>query len=738
MKIKYFFRQRHYLLRVIFTLCVAVLVPFVIMEVILVSRQYNNFIKSYENYYNLLAHGMSSTLEEELALMRNTSIKIGYEGKLVQNEVEKQKINEVYAIEELNGYKNFVPQTDELILFYDNADYFLSSGNKYSYDYGISLLSRGDAGVAKILDDYFSGTSDKSPLIIGINPVKGNIPSSVYVVCRYYPGMSVLYKFVGDSFEKIFLNSTIDKNLCLALFDSSGNVVYSSSSIRSEAVSSGKLKEFILDGKSSSLKLSFENDDTIVFKGKGTEKSQYTFAVFVPQDEITIGITEYYQYILNIMLIILALLLVLLSAAIYLIYKPVMKIYNSLFHSTSRNSSELDLIQETLNNYSIERKQMISTISEQSKTYSEAIMQLGISGISVSQEELDALGEALGHEPYCIFAIDSLKLDSDHIVSLKSSLADKLGINTFCSYLPSENYLFLLAGNAVKNQEEQINAAMVIESHLSSILGQEVRVGLSGSFADLKFLRSGCLNAITAVENSPSAKIAFYTDVKSSHGNFEDEYTELSLKFLQHVRMGEKELAFGALNQIEHYVLKCASSEMYNRYYCFELLNSYMRTISRIKGVKPQLEIERLLNFRNISDLCGNLIFSVTGVCEAVLANNAEKDGCFASELVSYVDNNFTDPEICLARLSEIFGIPIYSVSRLFSVAAGIGYKDYIISKRIEYSKQLLLTTDKTVKEIAGLAGIEDSMYFAKVFKNITGVSPGHYRKGKGQQVMSR
>ena len=52
---------------------------------------------------------------------------------------------------------------------------------------------------------------------------------------------------------------------------------------------------------------------------------------------------------------------------------------------------------------------------------------------------------------------------------------------------------------------------------------------------------------------------------------------------------------------------------------------------------------------------------------------------------------------------------------------------DYLVKTRIDESKFLLVNSSLKIKEIASEVGYEDSLYFSKVFKKITGVSPKEY-----------
>ena len=47
----------------------------------------------------------------------------------------------------------------------------------------------------------------------------------------------------------------------------------------------------------------------------------------------------------------------------------------------------------------------------------------------------------------------------------------------------------------------------------------------------------------------------------------------------------------------------------------------------------------------------------------------------------------------------------------------------------MEYSKLMLTDTKMNISEIANSLGVYDSLYFSRMFKKNTGVSPSEYRK---------
>ena len=98
-------------------------------------------------------------------------------------------------------------------------------------------------------------------------------------------------------------------------------------------------------------------------------------------------------------------------------------------------------------------------------------------------------------------------------------------------------------------------------------------------------------------------------------------------------------------------------------------------------------------------------------------------------EVLDYLEEHFADSEISQQQLADYFQISVYTLSKMFNNQIGIGFSEYLNSKRIEYAKELLSTTDIPVKNIAIMIGIPNDNYFSKTFKKYTGFSPIAYRE---------
>ena len=97
-------------------------------------------------------------------------------------------------------------------------------------------------------------------------------------------------------------------------------------------------------------------------------------------------------------------------------------------------------------------------------------------------------------------------------------------------------------------------------------------------------------------------------------------------------------------------------------------------------------------------------------------------------EVLTYLDEHYTNPNLSQVQVADHFQISVYSLSKLFNGYIGIGFSRYINNKRIEYAKELLVSTKLSVREIANMVGISDENYFSRVFRKHTGVSPVYFR----------
>ncbi|MCI6713776.1 MAG: response regulator [Lachnospiraceae bacterium] len=107
-----------------------------------------------------------------------------------------------------------------------------------------------------------------------------------------------------------------------------------------------------------------------------------------------------------------------------------------------------------------------------------------------------------------------------------------------------------------------------------------------------------------------------------------------------------------------------------------------------------------------------------------------EKSMSVVETAKEYIQNNYSK-DISLDDVSRTVNISPYYFSKIFKEETGEGFVEYLTGIRIEKAKELLNTTEYSIKEICSMVGYADPNYFSRSFKKNVGVTPTEYKDGK-------
>jgi len=106
-----------------------------------------------------------------------------------------------------------------------------------------------------------------------------------------------------------------------------------------------------------------------------------------------------------------------------------------------------------------------------------------------------------------------------------------------------------------------------------------------------------------------------------------------------------------------------------------------------------------------------------------------ESRGGTAIERAVWHLSEHTAETVNVRDLARRVGMGYASFRKRFREQTGHGPHQYHLRLRIQLAQHLLLTTDKTVREVAFAAGFSDPYYFSRLFRRIAGVPPRGYRR---------
>lgn len=299
--------------------------------------------------------------------------------------------------------------------------------------------------------------------------------------------------------------------------------------------------------------------------------------------------------------------------------------------------------------------------------------------------------------PYSCFYI--FICDNKKINGIISSIKDDLFININCQvYLSYQDNLLV----GFINIEEEKNNQIKIIDFISDILiandfdTTQISFKLSDICLSLSTLYLGYLQCTYLYNKSKG--VEFYEDsTKAIIQDLKDSFETNNLK-LYH---------------------RCIDKVFSNNLY----LPSYLlvNLITEIKQYSDELDIDINTNV----DISKEVFFNIQTIKKDVGSSKT----VLVDKVNKIIDSSFKDENLGLYYISDILQVSNTYISTIYKEYCGIGIIQKINQKRIEYAKQLLLTSNMSIKEVALASGFSSDISFIRVFKKLEDLTPGKLRK---------
>ena len=95
--------------------------------------------------------------------------------------------------------------------------------------------------------------------------------------------------------------------------------------------------------------------------------------------------------------------------------------------------------------------------------------------------------------------------------------------------------------------------------------------------------------------------------------------------------------------------------------------------------------------------------------------------------VLDFIDASLGD-DIALTDLAAAAGSSQAHFSRAFQIAVGSSPYHYVLQRRIDYARVLLLTSDDSLQHVGTRSGFRSQQQFGLMFKRLVGVGPKRFR----------
>jgi two-component system response regulator YesN len=156
-------------------------------------------------------------------------------------------------------------------------------------------------------------------------------------------------------------------------------------------------------------------------------------------------------------------------------------------------------------------------------------------------------------------------------------------------------------------------------------------------------------------------------------------------------------------------------------------LHSFNENFYKLTGLEFQ-NMELLFYFETAHDMQSWLRRKVFEISEQLHRKKVKKNRKLIEEIQRYVADHL-DKNITLRDAANLFAFAPNYLGHLFKEETGINFSDYVIAQRLEKAKKLLQDPKIKIYEVAEQVGYKSLPYFSRHFKEVTGMTPGDYRK---------
>lgn len=208
-------------------------------------------------------------------------------------------------------------------------------------------------------------------------------------------------------------------------------------------------------------------------------------------------------------------------------------------------------------------------------------------------------------------------------------------------------------------------------------------------------------------------------------------FNEWSNMLMQHKKAEVKEQAL-------HFLAQLQKSDMANRSDLIRFNHDFMQIIYSIlekSGESAHRLFENNTSEQIFEQACNSVesmktwLSHVIDVFDDCLLAINQSDSSI--ELIkNYIREHLADDLNRKKLASLIYLSPDY-ISHVFSERTGESLTTFILNERIKKAKELLLLSQKSIRDIALLSGFPNISYFSRQFKSLTGKTPQEYRKNR-------
>jgi len=283
-----------------------------------------------------------------------------------------------------------------------------------------------------------------------------------------------------------------------------------------------------------------------------------------------------------------------------------------------------------------------------------------------------------------------------------------------------------------------------VRENINQMFGIIVTFAISNEIKNFIDINQGFKNAMNALENYYThglGKFYFYNDIEKELNNNLKDNNENNLIILNEIKniyktnlLINSENIIESLLKIEKFALEhygisikyLKSLYMDVLYYIINFLRKEEMNIEEIMEY-PFNAVDFIENSKTLRELNNKIILLIDKIKDYYLAKIYNKEKLIILKINQYINEHLYE-QIKLENIAKIVHLNSSYISRLYKKETGKNIKDYIISLKIDRSKELIIS-GCSANEIINKIGFFSESHFFKLFKKHTGLTPKQFKE---------
>lgn len=227
---------------------------------------------------------------------------------------------------------------------------------------------------------------------------------------------------------------------------------------------------------------------------------------------------------------------------------------------------------------------------------------------------------------------------------------------------------------------------------------------------------------------SGDQKIFLFEELAGEEQNMSYPILEQAV-YIQCLKQANEEAALQALDNMIREI-EPLKSFVITQCLCFDIINIAIRTLDSMKGFElKNVDLKRICTFASLTEFQERAAELTVEICRQYAAFKNRQSNELKAGILNYVNQHFGDSSMSLESVADEFSVSVNYLGKFFKQETGCSYIQYVTMIRMDRAKELLVNSDKQVKDIVAEIGYIDVANFVRKFKNYEGITPGQYRE---------